>query len=73
MNNNISEILQNFELTEEKYKEAKEVSSYIAKAFAAMEITRETAQLNFLAAFLIEYGRQSERKAESKNENSPVL
>lgn len=65
--------LENFNLTKEKYDEAKEICNYVGKAFEIMDDIRARAQSTFLAAFLIEYGRQSERKAGSKNENSSVL
>lgn len=65
--------LENFNLTKEKYDEAKEICNYVGKVFEVMDDIRARAQSNFLAAFLIEYGRQSERKAGGKNENTSVL
>ena len=69
----ISKRMKQFDLTEQKAKEAKKVADSITSVFKIMAAIRNEAQSVFFAAFLIEYGRQTAMKDGEKNENKIIV
>ena len=69
----ISKRMKQFDLTEQKAKEAKMVADSITSVFKLMDAIRNEAQSVFFAAFLIEYGRQTAMKDGEKNENKIIV
>lgn len=69
----ISKRMKQFDLTEQKAKEAKKVADSITSVFKLMDAIRNEAQSVFFAAFLIEYGRQTAMKDGEKNENKIIV
>ena len=69
----ISKRMKEFDLTEKKAQEAKKVAESITSVFKLMDAVRNEAQAVFLAAFLIEYGRQTAMKDGDNDENKVKL